>query len=178
MLNNIPGSLRARSARLADAGVIARIYNQGIEDRVGTFETRLRSEADVLGWFDEVHPTVVVERDGEVVAFASTSSYRSGRECYAGIAEFSVYVAREARGRGAGRLAMVALIEGAEGAGFWKLLSRIFVENVASRALVRAVGFREVGIYEKHAKLDGAWKDVVIVERLIPANLTSERGGA
>jgi len=146
------------------------IYNQGIEDRLATFETRLRSAADIENWFDDKHPLVVVEVEGEVVAFASTSIYRP-RECYAGIAEFSVYVAREARGRGAGRLAMEALLRAAEAAGFWKLVSRVFVENTASRALLRALGFREVGVYEKHARLDGVWRDVVIVERLIPANL-------
>lgn len=107
----------------------------------------------------------------EVVAFASTSQYRP-RECYAGIAECSVYVARHARGRGAGRLALEALIEAVEEAGFWKLLSRIFPENTASRALVRSLGFREVGAYEKHAQLDGVWRDVVIVERLLSANVS------
>jgi phosphinothricin acetyltransferase len=162
-------TLQARLARLEDVGAITRIYNQGIEDRVATFETRLRVEEDVRGWFDGTHPIVVVTdsgREGAVVAFAATSTYRP-RECYAGIAEFSVYVAREARGHGAGRLAMEALIEAAEGAGFWKLVSRVFVENEASRALLRAVGFREVGVYHQHAQLDGAWKDVVIVERLL-----------
>jgi phosphinothricin acetyltransferase len=85
------------------------------------------------------------------------------------VAECSVYVAREWRGKGAGRVALAALIEAAEAAGFWKLLSRIFVENEASRRLVRSLGFREVGVYEKHAQLDGVWRDVVIVERLLPA---------
>ena len=66
---------------------------------------------------------------------------------------------------------MEALIEAAEKAGFWKLLSRIFVENTASRALVKSVGFREVGVYEKHAQLDGVWRDVVIVELLIEGNI-------
>lgn len=114
---------------------------------------------------------MVVEQDGELIAFASTSSYRS-RDCYVGIAECSVYVHRAFRGRGAGRLALQGLLREAEHAGFWKLLSRIFVENTASRTLVRSLGFREVGIYEKHARLDGVWQDVVIVERLLPANLT------
>ena len=105
-----------------------------------------------------------------IVAFASTSTYRP-RACYAGIAEFSVYVARAQRGRGAGRLAMEALIAAAEQAGLWKLVSRVFVENTASRSLLQSLGFREVGIYEKHGRLDGAWRDVVIVERLIEANI-------
>jgi L-amino acid N-acyltransferase YncA len=81
-------------------------------------------------------------------------------------------VAGPARGRGAGRLAMEALLEAAGVAGFWKLVSRVFVENTASRGLLRALGFREVGRYEKHARLDGVWRDVIIVERLLPANLT------
>ena len=162
--------MEARTATPEDAPSIARIYNQGIDDRIATFETRHRTPEDVASWLDGTHPVVVVEDEGQVIAFASTSTYRP-RDCYSGIAEFSVYVAREARGRGAGRLAMQALIEGAERAGFWKLLSRIFVENTASRALVKSVGFREVGVYEKHAKLDGVWRDVVIVERLIEGNI-------
>jgi phosphinothricin acetyltransferase len=62
---------------------------------------------------------------------------------------------------------MQMLIDEAKGAGFWKLVSRVFVENAASRALLRGLGFREVGVYERHAQLDGAWRDVVIVERLL-----------
>lgn len=149
---------------------MTQIYNEGIADRVGTFETRPRSHDDVRAWFDGVHPIVVVEGDGQVVAFASTSTYRT-RECYAGIAEFSVYVARHERGHGAGRVAMEALIAAAAQAGFWKLLSRIFVANTASRTLMARVGFREVGIYEKHGKVDGVWRDAVIVERIIPENV-------
>jgi phosphinothricin acetyltransferase len=162
--------MRARAATPQDAAAIAAIYNQGIDDRVATFETRPRSETDVRAWFDGTHPIVVVEEAGEILAFASTSTYRP-RECYAGIAEFSVYVTRAARGRGAGRLALHALIEAAESAGFWKLVSRVFVENTASLGLLRSLGFREVGVYQKHAQLDGAWRDVVIVELLIERNL-------
>ncbi|HEX8221567.1 MAG TPA: arsinothricin resistance N-acetyltransferase ArsN1 family A [Chloroflexia bacterium] len=162
--------MKARPAAPEDAAAMARIYNQGIEDRVATFETRQRTSEEVMSWLDGTHPVVVVENEGQVIAFAATSTYRP-RDCYSGIAEFSVYVAREARGRGAGRLAMQALIEAAEEAGFWKLLSRIFVENTASRNLVKSVGFREVGVYEKHGNLDGVWRDVVIVERLIDGNI-------
>ncbi len=162
--------LQTRPATPEDAAAIARIYNQGIEDRVATFETRLRTAADVAAWFDGAHPVVVAESGGRVVAFASTSTYRP-RACYAGIAEASLYVDRAFRRQGAGRLAMQALIQEAEKGGFWKLLSRVFLDNQASRKLIASVGFREVGIYEKHGKLDGVWRDVLIVERLIPANL-------
>jgi L-amino acid N-acyltransferase YncA len=156
----------ARAATPDDAPAIARIYNQGIEDRVATFETRLRSAGDICKWFDGAHPIVVVEDQGNVVAFAATSQYRP-RDCYAGIAETSVYVAREYRRKGAGRMALEALIQAARQAGFWKLLSRVFPENVASRGLIRELGFREVGTYQKHGKLGDEWRDVVIVERLI-----------
>jgi L-amino acid N-acyltransferase YncA len=166
----MPVDYRARPATPDDAAVISRIYNEGIADRLGTFETRERSAEDVREWFDGRHPIVVVgDATDAIVAFASTSSYRS-RPCYAGVAEFSVYVARSARGRGAGRVAMNAILDAARAAGFWKLVSRVFVENAASRRLLDSVGFREVGIYQKHAQLDGVWRDVVIVERLIPEN--------
>ena len=165
--------MHARPARQDDAAAIAAIYNQGIEDRGATFETRPRTAEDVLRWFDGRHPIVVVEDGGQIVAFASTSMYRP-RDCYAGIAEFSVYVRREARGRGAGRLAMETLIAAAEQAGFWKLVSRVFVENTPSRALLRSLGFRVVGTYERHAQLDGIWRDVVIVVRLLERALEQD----
>jgi phosphinothricin acetyltransferase len=165
-------TLRARPATPADAAAIAYIYNQGIEERIATFETRLRTADDIVNWFDGVHPIVVVEEvtTNNLLAWASTSTYRP-RECYVGIAEFSVYVLRAARGYGAGRVAMDALISAATQAKFWKLVSRVFPENVASRTLLRRMGFREVGTYEKHAQLDGVWRDVVIVEYIITENL-------
>jgi len=157
--------MRARAAKFGDAPAIARIYNEGIDDRVATFETRHRTTGDVAGWFDGRHPVVVVDDDdGGVIAFAPTSQYRP-RACYAGISEFSVYTARAARGRGAGKMAMEALIEAARAAGFWKLVSRVLIENTASRGLLRSVGLREVGVYERHGQLDGVWRDVAIVER-------------
>ena len=162
-------SFVARAASPADAKAIARDLRQsrGIADRVATFETEPRSAQQIEAWFDGGHPIVVVEEGREVAAFASTSSYRA-RPCYAGIAEFSVYVARHRRsGAGAGQVAMTALLEAAEAAGFWKLLSRIFPENTASRALMAKLGFCEVGTYQRHGKLDGVWRDCVLVERLL-----------
>lgn len=166
-----PDGLTSRAARAVDVDAIAAIYNQGIEDRLATYETRARSTEDVKAWFNGRHPVVVVERlDGtgrpQIVAFASSSLYRT-RDCYAGIAEFSVYAARADRGRGYGRLAMQALIAAAERAGFWKLLSRVFVENASSRRLLAGLGFREVGVYERHGQLDGVWRDVIITELLM-----------
>ncbi len=158
--------MHARPASLADTAAIARIYNQGIADRTATFETRPRTEADIRQWFEGGRPMIAVEQDGSVVAFAATFEYRP-RACYAGIAETSVYVDRDFRGHGAGRLALEALIAAAAANGYWKLLSRIFVENTASRRLVASAGFREVGIYQKHGRLDGVWRDVVIVEKVL-----------
>lgn len=156
-----------RAATRADADAIARIYNEGIEDRVATFQTEPRSLEQMLAWFNGDHPFVVAEADGEVVAWASAHPYRPGRAWYDGIAEFSIYVARSARRRGAGRATLQALIDACEAAGYWKLLSRIFPENGASLALCRSLGFREVGVYRRHGKLDGEWRDCVIVERLL-----------
>jgi phosphinothricin acetyltransferase len=159
--------LTARPARAADADAIARIYNEGIEDRLATFETRLRSGVDVARWLEDGFPLLVVEADDRVVAWASAAPYRPGRDAYAGIGDFSVYVARAERRRGAGRVAMEALVAEARRRGFWKLVSRIFPENEASLALCRALGFREVGTYVRHARLDGEWRDVVVVELLL-----------
>jgi L-amino acid N-acyltransferase YncA len=158
-----------RTATSADAEAITRIYNQGIEERIATFETEPRTIAQVAAMLEEKgtdHPAVVVESDRVVVAFAWASSYRT-RPCYAGVAEHSVYVAREARGRGAGLLALNALVEAYAVLGYWKLLSRIFPENEASLKLHDRAGFRVVGLYKRHAKLDGVWRDTVIVEKLL-----------
>jgi L-amino acid N-acyltransferase YncA len=166
--------MRTREARSDDAPAIARIYNQGIEDRGATFETEPRTPADIASRMAEADrfPVLVAELDGTVAGWAGLSSYRA-RACYAGIAEFSIYIDRSARGRGIGRQLLAALVDTARGRGYWKLVSRVFPANAASRALCGACGFREVGVYEKHAQLDGHWMDVVIVERLIPENMTS-----
>ena len=156
-----------RPAARDDAAAIAEIYNQGIGERTATFETRPRANDEILAWLDVRHPVIVVEEGDQVIGFAASFPYRPGRECYAGVAEFAVYVDRTARRRGAGRLAMLSLLASAAEAGLWKLLSRVFVENRASRELLRGLGFREVGVYRRHARLDGEWRDVVIVERLL-----------
>jgi L-amino acid N-acyltransferase YncA len=161
--------LIVRLATVDDAVAIARIHNEGIADRIATFETEPRTAAHVAAAMAEKgdrYPTVVVEHDGEVVAWAGAGPYRD-RPAYAGVAEHSVYVARAARSSGAGRVALDELCRVYAERGFWKIVSRIFPENTASLALHERCGFRVVGIYQRHGKLEGAWRDCVIVERLL-----------
>jgi phosphinothricin acetyltransferase len=161
--------LTARLATVSDAVCITDIYNEGIEDRIATFETERRTVEQIatqLAERGDGFPTVVVERDGGVIAWAGAGPYAS-RAVYAGIAEHSVYVARAARGSGAGRAALAALCRAYRERGFWKLTSRIFPENTASLALHERAGFRVVGVYHRHGKLEGVWRDCVIVEKLI-----------
>jgi len=171
--------LTTRLATTADAAAIARIYNQGIEERIATFETEPRTPAQVEAQLAEKgdrYPSVVVERAGRVIAWATAGPYRA-RPAYAGVAEHSVYVEREARGSGAGRAALGALGRACEERGFWKLVSRIFPENGPSLALHERVGFRVVGVYRRHGRLDGAWRDCVIVEKLLGAAAREQDGG-
>jgi phosphinothricin acetyltransferase len=164
--------LRTRAGTIADAAAIVEIYNQGIADRTATFETEPRSVADIAEWFTRRHLVAVAETDqAGLVAFAASFPY-STRACYRGIGEFSVYARRDYRGRGAGRAALAALIEAAAAQGMHKLTSRVFPENVASRALLKGLGFAEIGMHRHHGRLDGRWRDCVIVELLLPKDDT------
>jgi L-amino acid N-acyltransferase YncA len=160
--------LLIRPAHADDAAAITAIYNHAISERTATFETEPRTvEAITDRITDSRHPVLVAVDERNIVrGWAGLSSYRP-RACYAGIGEFSIYLAPAARGRGAGRQLLNALVDAAREHGYWKLVSRIFSFNAASRALCLACGFREVGVYEKHGQLDGRWLDIVIVERLI-----------
>ena len=162
---NLEYSVRTSVAN--DIPAITTIYNQGIEDRIATFETDLRDESSISHWFEANHPIVVViDKDDSPISFAAGFPYRK-RKCYDGIHEFSVYTHRNFRGNGCGKLAVQFLIKQIKHRGGWKLLSRIFPENIASRKLCKNLGFREVGTYLRHAKLDGQWRDTVIVELLV-----------
>jgi len=156
-----------RAAAAADADAIAAIYNEGIEDRVATFETQVRSGAEVVGWLEEDLPFVVAtDGDGALIGFARVAPY-TDRCVYSGVGEHGVYVARAARGRGLGRRLLEALCDASAAAGLYKLTSRIFADNAASRAAHLAAGFEAIGIQRRHGRLDGEWKDCVLVERLL-----------
>jgi L-amino acid N-acyltransferase YncA len=158
---------QVRRARPEDCGAIAQIYNEGIAERSSTFETEERSAADIEAWLDSTtHPTLVIERAGAVVGWARLSPY-SPRACYAGVAEGSVYVRGSERGRGLGGALVVALRNEAERAGIHKIVGKLFADNAPSRRLVVRHGFREVGTHLRHGRLDGEWRDVVVVELLL-----------
>ncbi len=161
-----------RPAAPADAQAIADIYNVGIAERSSTFETEPRTAAEVEGWLAgaERHP-VLVGAEGEpeaVLGWARILPY-SPRPAYGGVGEVSVYVAAAARGRGIGRALLQALEERAAELGYWKLVGKLFTDNAASAALVRRCGWREVGLHLRHGRLDGEWRDVLVVERSLDA---------
>jgi phosphinothricin acetyltransferase len=155
-----------RAARADDAAAIAAIWNQGIEERVATFDTSLREAADIEPLTSGGLPFLVAEEDGAVVGWAKLSEY-SDRCVYGGVAEISVYVDRHSRGRSVGRSLVEAVCAEAERAGLWKVVALLFPENAVSMALFDRAGFGRVGTFTRHGRLDGEWRDVVILEHLL-----------
>lgn len=157
-----------RPAGRDDTQAIADIYNEGIATRLATFETEHRSALDVQAWLlaGERLPVIVAEEDGELLGWARISAY-SDRPVYAGVGEVSVYVAERARGRGLGTALLASLQQTASQLGYWKLLGKLFPGNGASEAMVRRCGWRDVGLHERHSRLDGEWRDVLLVERTL-----------
>lgn len=165
MLQGVDVSVR--QGRPVDSEAVASIYNEGIAERRSTFETELRCGADLADWLASPRaPLVVAERCGRIVGWARVSSY-SLRPCYAGVGEGSIYVTASQRGHGVGRALGETLVCEAERVGIYKLLGKLFPENEASRRLVARLGFREVGLHLRHGRLDGEWRDVLLVELLL-----------
>lgn len=157
----------ARPASLEDAEPICAIYNAAIAERGSTFETEPRSAGDFERRIDDVRFPLLVGDAGEgVIGWAGLSTH-SSRSCYAGIGECSVYVAVDARGRGVGTALTEALAATAKDNGFHKLIGKLFTDNAASLCLVERCGFSSVGLHRRHGQLDGAWRDVLVVERLL-----------
>lgn len=156
-----------RDARPGDAEAICAIYNTAIAECGSTFETRLRSPAEFEERIGaERLPFLVAEAADAVIGWAGLSPY-SDRPCYAGIGEASVYVSPEARGKGVGTALAEALATEAEGRGFHKLVGKLFGDNGASVRLCARCGFSNVGVHRRHGQLDGEWRDVLVVERLL-----------
>ena len=163
MLLSAPPSVDLRLLTADDWAAVSEIYWDGMRDGLATFETEVPSwEAWNATHLPEHR--LVAERLGDIVGWAALSP-ASTRRCYAGVAEDSVYVAREARGLGIGRTLLGALIHGAEAAGIWTIQTSIFPENRASLALHERCGFRVVGTRERIAKRDGIWRDTLLLER-------------
>ncbi len=158
-----------RLAGTGDAAAISAIYNEGIEDRLATLETRLSTPDDRRDWLaarGPRHPVLVAEIGGEVVGWGSLNVFNP-RAAYDRVADFSIYVGRAARGRGVGRALIMALVERARAIGYHKLVLAAFPHNAAGMALYARAGFRRVGVYREQGRLDGAWVDVVIMEKLL-----------
>jgi L-amino acid N-acyltransferase YncA len=155
-----------RRAEHGDAARLAEIFNEGVEDRVATFEARLATRADAERWIDE-DVVIVAEGDGDVVAFAKAGPYSDRHPHYDGVREATMYVARSVRRQGLGRILLEELAEVAHEEGAHKLVGKIFTSNEPSIALVKGLGWREVGVHLRHGTLDGEWKDVLVVEKLL-----------
>jgi L-amino acid N-acyltransferase YncA len=145
-----------------DYPAVAGVFGEGIATGRATFETRVPTWQE----WDAAHlpeHRFVAELDGEVAGWAAVVPY-SRRDVYRGVGEESVYVAERARGRGVGRALLEAVVASARNGGLWTLQAGIFPDNVASLELHRRLGFREVGVRERIGQLDGAWRDVVLLE--------------
>ena len=162
-------SLTVRPAAPADADAICRIYNQGIEDRVATLETELRTPAERLEWMaarGPRHPVVVAAAGDDVVGWASLNRFNP-RPAYDHVVDLSVYVERGWRGRGVGRRLLEHVIEAARTLGYHKMVLAAFPTNAAGMALYERLGFSPVGIYREQGWLDDRWVDVIAMERLL-----------
>jgi phosphinothricin acetyltransferase len=151
----------------AHASAVLAIYQAGLDEGNATFETEVPAWAEFSAARLQAHRYVAAEA-GSVLGWIAVSPV-SGRRVYAGVVEHSVYVAPTARRRGIARALLLALISSTEAAGIWTIQSGIFPENLASLALHRSLGFREVGVRERIGRHHGRWRDVVLIERRSPA---------
>lgn len=161
---------RVRPATMADAPAICLIYNQGIEDRIATLETELRTPDERRQWLisrSPRHPVIVAQNESsEVVGWGSLNVFNP-REAYQFVADISVYVERSCRGKGVGGALLPQLDQLGRRHGFHKLVLAAFPFNPAGMALYARHGFRTVGIYHEQGQLDGRWVDTVVMEKLL-----------
>ena len=160
---------RVRAATAADAAAICRIYNQGIEDRVATLETELRTPEERAAWLAAKgprYPVIVAEDNDNIAGWGSLNQFNP-REAYRHVVDFSIYVDRAYRGRGVGKVMLARLIELAREHRFHKMVLSAFPSNSGGLALYERMGFRTVGIYKEQGMLDGRWVDTIIMEKLL-----------
>ena len=161
---------RIRPATEADAAAICLIYNQGIEDRLATLETELRTPDERRQWLGARgprHPVIVAEAAAAgPIAWASLNVFNP-RDAYRHVADISVYVERAWRGRGAGRALLARLVELGREHGFHKLVLSAFPFNPGGMALYERLGFRTVGVYREQGQLDGRWVNTIVMEKLL-----------
>jgi phosphinothricin acetyltransferase len=162
-------SFPIRPATVADAAALCRIYNQGIQDRVATLETEERTPEERAQWLEARgprHPVLVAESDGAVVGWASLNVFNP-RRAYEHVADLSLYVEREWRGRGVGRRLLDALVARARELDYHKLVLAAFPWNEAGMRAYQRAGFRAVGIYREQGRLDGRWVDTIVMEKIL-----------
>ena len=167
------GPLNIRPARVEDAKEIARIYNQGVQDRAATFENSYVTPEERYLWIvsrPDQYPVLVAEVKHTMMGWASLTPY-SPRACYRGIAELSIYIERSLRGHGVAQELMKAMQNAASERGFYKLMGRLVADNDPARKLCQLMGWKEVGVHEKHGKLGNEWHDLLLVEHIIPENM-------
>ncbi|MCT8975174.1 arsinothricin resistance N-acetyltransferase ArsN1 [Clostridium sp. CX1] len=159
-----------RKAKIEDILFITNIYNEGIEDRIATLETRIRDIDEMKEWFTtrgERYKVVVIEdSQGIVRGWASINVFNS-RCCYSGVGDISVYVERTMRGKGLGKKILNYLIEIAKEQDFHKLILSTFESNEIGKRLYKSTGFREVGTYINQGILDGKFVNITIMEKLL-----------
>ncbi len=159
----LQSQVELRELRPADWPEVAAIHQESIRSANATFETEVPTW---LRW-DATHFAalrLVAVENGRVIGWAALGPV-SERACYAGVAENSVYVLRTAQRRGVGRALLERLIADSEQAGIWTIQTGIFPENEASIRLHERCGFRVVGVRKRLGKLNGEWRDVVLLER-------------
>jgi phosphinothricin acetyltransferase len=163
-------SYDVRLATPEDADAICRIYNQGIEDRVATLETELRTPDERREWLrgkSPRHPVIVAwTAGGDIVGWGSLNVYNP-REAYRHVADFSVYVDRAYRGKGVGRVLLARLIALGREHGYHKLVLSAFPFNAGGMTLYEKMGVRTVGIYKEQGQLDGRWVDTIVMEKIL-----------
>lgn len=146
-----------------DWPAIREIYAEGIATGNATFETQL---PDWVSWDAAHHKHCrLIARNGERILGWAALSPVSRRQVYAGVAEVSIYIAEKSRSKGIGRALLKSLVDESEEQGIWTLQAGIFPENVASIALHKSCGFREVGVRQRLGQLAGIWRDVLLLER-------------